>query len=119
MSNEITKNTKRAIIDDLCKTIEVKKSKMKTKGGNGLPYGYLTNQVNGVRVVCPSITCDNIYNELRQRGKRKADSISAGVIIPVTPAENQVSTVATETALTICDNSPKKVGGRPAGSTCK
>ena len=117
MLNEIAKNTKKAIIADLCNSLEKKRKEMEANGGDGLPYGYVSSQLNGVRIVCPSITRHDVNNELRRREKkRKAVSISAAAIVAVVPEENQVSTVATKTAYP--DNSPKKgLGGRPVVSS--
>ena len=42
MSNEIAKNTKKAIIADLCNTLEKKRKEIETNGGDGLPYGYMS-----------------------------------------------------------------------------
>ena len=117
MTSNIAKNAKKAIIADLCNILDKKLDKIKTEGGDSLPYGYLKEHIESVRAVCPSITHHDVNNEFRRRAKRGNELISAA-IEPATTVENQVLTVATETALVHHNNLPRKTGGRPIGSTC-
>ena len=117
MTSNIAKNGKKSIIADLCNTLDKKLENIKEESGEGLPYGYLTKHIDSIRVVCPSITRHDVNNEFRRRAKRGNKLISAA-IEPATTVENQVLTVATETALVHHNNLPRKTGGRPIGSTC-
>ena len=109
MTSKIAKDAKKVFIVDLYNTLDKKKDK-----GGRLPHGCVNEHIKAIQAVCPSIIRHDVNNELRRRATRQVFSTA---IVPTTTDENQVLTVITEAALAIPNNPPRKLLGRPVGST--
>ena len=70
-TNDIAKATKNAILSDICNTIYIKKSECNANN-KILPYGFITEQIAGVNIVCPGITRHDVNNEFCRRKRQGA-----------------------------------------------
>ena len=108
--NPIAKAAKDAVLAELCNSIRFKKNEQSSNVAGNIEYGYVARQISGVNRVCPDITRNDVYNELR-RHKRIANQ-SAKVKNP-TPTDNNHVLEAVDTD----GVAVRKKGGRPVGST--
>ena len=108
-ATRIAKAANKAILTDLCNTIDIEKQKRNLTLQDRIPDKLVHNLVASIRGVCPQITRHTITNEYRRRKRlgifydnlqRRSESEGIDLIPePVTPSP------------------PRTEGGRPIGST--
>ena len=104
-STEIAKSTKKAILNDLCDQIDLRKQENKGR----VPMGYITGLVKSHTDVCPWLSRDALNNEMRRRKK-------SGIFLLVSPdAASHVTTSVPDIAAVAPVE--RKKGGRPSGTT--
>ena len=105
--NPIAKAAKDAVLAELCNSIRFKRNEQSSNRTGNIEYGYVARQISGVNRVCPDITRNDVYNELRRQDKNANQS--EHVEIP-TPTDNMEAEDTDGVAA-------RKKGGRPVGST--
>ena len=108
--NPVAKAAKDAVLAELCNSIRFKRNEQPSNITGNIEYGYVARQISGVNRVCPDITRNDVYNELR-RHERIANQ-STQIENP-TPTDNNHVLEAVDTD----GVAVRKKGGRPVGST--
>ena len=109
-ATRVAKAANKAILTDLCNTIDTEKRKRNITLSNRIPDKLVYRLVAGIKNVCPQITCHTITNEYRRRKR-------LGIFYePTTNTDGRADAAGTDIIPTSV-TSPRNKWDRPAEST--
>ena len=109
-ATRVAKAANKAILTDLCNTIDTEKRKRNITLSNRIPDKLVYRLVAGIKNVCPQITCHTITNEYRRRKR-------LGIFYePTTNTDGHADAAGTDIIPTSV-TSPRNKWDRPAEST--
>ena len=112
-ARRVAKAANKAILTDLCNTIDTEKRKRNLTMSDRIPDMLVHRLVTGIKNVCPHITRHTITNEYRRRKR-------LGIFYyPTTNTDGQADAAGTDIIPAPVVTPPRTKGGRPEGSTSK